>query len=760
MTDKTLSNNKNENTDFTVKSYADRFEDALEHLRHSTPLVGTSALAGKTANTHLHNSWSALNEVGVKLERGSLNYMWGDLRRTNPKLAHTVEEVLIFGDALFTAISRRQSPESLRDEFIDVKQRFAKVIKETEEIASPKEERKLFSFFSQSNEEQGEKTALRLDNLDELLNQAHDRSKSLLEKTEKDLFIEKAFQDSVGSYVLALEEVQSKLDKESAPGGELSQASAEIIAGLKTALVQSISMTKNNFAISKSHLQTKSALHDASISFLTMHENTFTFIQGQLHALGDIKKLTDTMNSLSDVVSAGSSLASSASVGVESAIIKWNEPFVSQDTLKKLSSGFENYDNTISNLITKLTPENQDSKSTGPVLSHWDNLDEVKKDLIEPILKRNTQSRQVPAATRPTRRRQQDVKIENDSYADFDYSDKRLPREDKKEGSSKIDGEEEIKIQSSVLSALNIKLNNNKPWDRLEKLSVQQKINEYNELVGSKMDVSSAMGFGWSAMEAMSRFSVVTDNLKKIGIKDFATLPFKTRSRIDYICMFENPSDVNWGEVVNEKALSLNEDNWKDGFLAWHEQYDDLDYSYIMQWNELVYDLLILEEDEEQKKEVLQSTDHQDIKASLVKRIEEFASNPGLSTSQVRQWSFSGLILRYGVELGVSVDKLKPIWDNWHNKAQPVDWDDSNVISGWESKVKNKDHLNLLLNEVKPKNNEFYLGIRQHNVRGDYLNLDQDYLYAEACKLNLSFELKESRKKDLQRYRERKALRR
>ena len=65
-------------------TYAEIFNQTLDDVRSNAPAVGLAALSGKTPNTSLYNSWKSLNDAGINLQRGVMNYRWRALREANP----------------------------------------------------------------------------------------------------------------------------------------------------------------------------------------------------------------------------------------------------------------------------------------------------------------------------------------------------------------------------------------------------------------------------------------------------------------------------------------------------------------------------------------------------------------------------------------------------------------------------------------------------------------------------------------------------
>lgn len=629
---------------------AEQFGQVLDEVRRTAPPVGLAALSGKTPNHALKQAWGVLNDAGVELVRGPMNYRWRALRKANPRLAHSIEEVLVFGDSLFTVIGQKQSPESLKSEFIELKQRFAKIIKETEALAMPKEEKKLFSFFDKTDKTAAQKTELRLDALDTLLEETHGQSRQLLDKTEKDLLAERSFHRAVEWYILALEDAQKML-KDASAAGSLVMDGAELTE-LNNALGVAEITTRSNMSTSDKFLKIKESLHNKSITFLTAHENTFTVIQSHLRSWKDIKEQTDALNALSETVKVGSALMSSASVGVEGVMKNWSPSFVSAETISSLTQSFGDYDKDVSTLVEGLTTA---APSTN-VVSHWDQWEQTKKNIVDPALAGVTQrTKEETAVYRPTLRKT--AKPLEEAIV-----------------------EQPIPVNEEVATVVPFAFTQH-PWNALDQIVAQKALQKYSAEIGINFSVQQAQQMGWTAVETVARA-----NAPLLAVEGLSALPLAVRSEIDYRVKHGQPLQTDWHSLVEQKVLVPTADDWKETFVAWMGAKDDLDWAYLMQWNDLVYDLLIFEHDNEQKMAVLSgaTTDDEKIKASLQERIEEFASSPGISSVALKEWGFAGLITLYAVALDMPTPTIDKLWTLWHNPKQPVDWNEE-FVSNWNN---------------------------------------------------------------------------
>lgn len=640
---------------------AENFDTILNDVRRKAPAVGLAALSGKTPNRALQQSYKILSDAGVKLERGAMNYPWRSLQKANPRLAHSIEEVLVFGDALFTAISKKQSPESLKADFIEVKQRFAKIVKETESLALPKEEKSLFSFFDKGAKKPEEKTELRLNNLDQLLEEAHVKSRELLEKTESDLLIERSFNSAVEWFVLALEDAQVRI-KNAEKDGSLVMPASELVE-LTNALGSSQIVTQANMATSQRFLQIKEDLHNKSISFLTAHENTFTVIQGHLRSWKDIKTQTESLNALSDTVKAGSALLSSASIGVETTVHAWNGELINKETLSALSNSFGDYDQEISTLVSNLNAtQNSDQQQ-----SHWEQWEQTKKNIVDPVRESvQNEAQNYSFATRPVLRKATD-KVEKSVVSEFVYND------------------EEPAPKPRAKEVKQFNFSSNKPWTEMDKIVVNKKLAAYAKTVGLTLSAHAAEQ-NWAPAETMARVSAP---LLAVGTEQLSSAPLVLRSQVDYVVRYGNPLAANWNNILDQKVLVSTQPDWEEKFQNWMSSKDDLDWANLMQWNDLVYDLLIFEQDADQKHSVLTGASANDIKVreSLVERITDFANAPGVSSEDVKEWGFSGLITRYAAALNMNENVIDKLWALWHNPKHPIDWNEEQATS-WNEKYK------------------------------------------------------------------------
>lgn len=636
---------------------ASNFDDILTQVRRNAPAVGLAALSGRTPNRALKQAQKILSDAGVTLTRGPMNYTWRSLKKANPRLSHSIEEVLVFGDALFTAIGQKQSPESLKADFLEVKQRFAKIVKETETLALPKEEKSLFSFFGdKGSKKPEEKTELRLSALDQLLEEAHVHSRDLLQKTEKDLLAERSFHRAVEWFILALEDAQQRLEKAQEDGIDMP---ADEVLELSNALRTASVTTTANMAVSDRFLRVKEDLHNKSISFLTAHENTFTVIQGHLRSWKDIKIQTDALNALSDTVKAGAALMSSASVGMETAVMQpWDGELISKETLSALSNSFGDYDKNITQLVSNLNATTNDSEIKE---SHWDQWD--KKNIVEMVRANAADTPVVSSSYRPALRKAND-KQSAALVSEFVYNE-----------------EEQPKAKTKV--AKQFEFAKKDTWTVMDKLTVAKKLAAYAKTVGLTLAAQDAQNLNWTASSTIARVSAPLLNAGDALI----AAPLVLRSQVDYVVRHGNPFTADWQGILNQNVLVTTKDSWGEQFQDWMASKDDLEWAYLMQWNDLAYDLLIMDQDKEEKQAVLSgSTDHyQKVKESLVERITEFAYNPGVSEKDLKEWGLNGLIIRYAVALDMNNATVDKLWGLWHNPKQPIDWNED-LVSTWDEK--------------------------------------------------------------------------
>lgn len=648
-------------------SKAQQFETVLTELKAQPPMVGLAALNGKSPNKALQKAWSELNAIGVVLQKSNMTYRWRALHDINPKLGHAIEEVLVFGDALFSAWGQRQSPEGLKQEYIDLKQRFSKIIRETENVANPKEEKSMFSFFSKSTDA-AKKTDTRLDQLDTLLQEAHAKSRRLLGKTEKDLVEERAFHKAAEWYVLAIEQAAQHLDE--VLKKEL--VSSEVIGDLRNSLTVSSGTTSVILATTDQWLRVKEALHNKSITFLTAHENTFTVIQGHLRSWKDIKEQTEALNALNQAVRMGTELMSAASSGVEQPISNWSNSLISPETLSNLSASFTDYDNEVNALVMDLaTPKEQ----VGVQFSRWDDWAQTKKDLIDPLLSQEVVHSPVAEKNlRPVRRDPSQAVPRADSSdpaASVSSSSEPLPSSDV--------SEQDPSSTSSAPATPRRTFAGNAPtsWNKMEAIVALRALKEYQTSLGSTMNMDFLVQKGWTAQEVLHRLS---QPLRALPEVDIPSLHPVIRGQMDYLVQTDAYEQVDWKTLSEQQVFGFDDQaEAVKAFTSWMKSKDDLDWSYLMQYNELVYDLLILEEDQDQKQQVLQD---EDMRASLKERVVEFLKAEDLPSSTLKEWGFSGLITRYALVLGVDRPTVEKGWALFHNPVQPIDWD-GRPVSRW-----------------------------------------------------------------------------
>lgn len=671
------------------------FENTLMQAKRLAPKVGLAAITGKTPNKYLKECFNVLSQNNVNLERGVISFKWNSLRNANPKIAHSIEEVLVFGASLFDAISQKQSPESLKGEFLDIKQRYAKIIKETESLANPKDENKsgIFSFFDK-NKKKGpveEEQELRLENLDQILEDAHDRSRNLLERTETDLLVERSFHKAVEWYILALEDAQ-KLIEEAKNDGSLKMSDEDYLE-LKNTLGASELTTRANMSTSDKFLKIKEDLHNKSITFLTSHENTFTVIQSHLRSWKDIKNQTEALNALNDTVKAGTALMSAASVGVEEAMPVFNDSLISEETLKGLTQSFGDYDNEISNLINGLNSEVSSFKKDGSKISHWDQWEVTKKEIVAPILtSTEILEKAKDLSSRPTLR----IKEEND-----------LNNIDVSQETESIVLEEKPVRRRKLKIVKSFEFDKTKEWRPLEKMVVSRQLKQYKDKLGIDLDVEDVQSLGWTPNQTVARLNHFLSNVSVPKNVSKAVL-----SEVDYNVRYGDVFNADFEKILNQQVLISNK-NWDEKMIEWLSSKDDLDWAYIMQWNELVYDLLIFEQDEEQRKSVFDGTSEGDkfVKEALINRISEFANEPGLSDEELKEWGFGSLIVRYAVALDMDKEVIEKLSRLWHNPTNPIDWDEGYVCN-WKEKypeLMDTQAANFLFNEIitAPSNDDF-----------------------------------------------------
>lgn len=640
---------------------ASNFENVLVQVRRNAPAVGLAALAGRTSNRALKQAHKILSDANIELTRGPMNYTWRSLKKANPRLSHSIEEVLVFGDALFTAIGQKQSPESLKADFLEVKQRFAKIVKETEVLALPKEEKSLFSFFDKNSKKPEEKTELRLEALDKLLEEAHDHSRDLLQKTEKDLLAERSFHRAVDWFILALEDAQQRLQKAEQDGLDMP---ADEFIELSNALGAARITTEANMAVSDRFLRVKEDLHNKSISFLTAHENTFTVIQGHLRSWKDIKTQTDALNALSDTVKAGAALMSNASIGMETAVMQpWDGELISKETLSVLSNSFGDYDKNITQLVSNLNAAANDSQIQP---SHWDQWDKTKESIIN-VVRDNAENGGASSTSsyRPALRKTAD-KQSSALVSEFIYDE----------------GVEQPEVSPQPIKQFEFA--KKESWTVMDKLAVSKKLAAYAKAVGLTLAAQDAQDLKWTASSTIARVSAP---LLKVGENALAAAPLVLRSQVDYVVRHGNPFTADWSKILEQNVLVSTQNNWDEQFQSWMSSKDDLEWAYLMQWNDLVYDLLIMDQDKEEKHAILSgaSEHYQKVRESLVERITEFAQAPGVSEKDLKEWGLNGLIIRYAVALDMDTATVDKLWGLWHNPKQPIDWNED-LVSTWNEK--------------------------------------------------------------------------
>ena len=665
---------------------AETVGSTLSVIRTEAPSVGLAALQGKTPNKALRAAWSELDAIGVKLERSNMQYYWRALHDVNPKLGHAIEEVLVFGDALHNVCASRQSPEGLKDEYMGLKQRFSKILKEVELAAAPKEEKKLFSFFGSPQAENG-KTDQRLSQLDTLIEEAYGSSRVLLGKAEKDVVIERAFHRATEWYILALQDASKSL----AEVMEKNMVSSELVVDLQSALAVSSGTSSAILATTEQWLRVKEMLHNKSITFLTAHENTFTIIQGHLSSWKDIKTQTEALNALNKAVQMGTALMSEASTGIEKPMSQWTQDVITPEALQKLSSSFTEYDKEVNSLVMDLvTPKEQ----KGPQLSRWDNWNETKRDLLEPILNQPQETIPVKERLRPVLKKAQDASTTS-------VNEEELATVKDVEEDNKLPQVELPKIPLKEQKPRLIRQNEGstvEQWNRIESKMAFRNINVYRAMTGSTFDLVRAQQLGWSAQDVAANLLAP---VRELG-DEIASLPASVRSEIDYLTQSAQTQLVDWKKVATQKVIPF-DDNWPNNFRSWMKEQDDLDWSYLMQWNELVYDLLILDQDSEQKQS-LKTDEGKPMREDLISRIEEFLTEPHLSKDMLKTWGFSGLIARYAMSFDIDPEKINNVWGCFSNPVQPVDWDGSSV-STWIQRYPEDcqtDAAKKVLNKIDP----------------------------------------------------------
>lgn len=658
----------------------ENFENLLHEIQQKPPLIGTASLMGESPNVYLHKAWEVLHNNGIDLKRGVLNYRWHTLQKMHPKLAYSVEEVLIFGDALFTKIAEKQSPDSLKNDFNDIKQRYAKIIKTTENLSSPQDDKSVFSLFKkEKNENQND---IKLVELDHLLEEAHEKSRELLDKTEKDLNIEKAFDEAVNWFIVALENIQTHLISQKEQG-YLKMSDMEITE-IKNALNVAEMTTRANMAASAKFLQVKENLHNKSITFLTSHENTFTVIQSHLRTWKDIQQQTQTLNSLSETVKMGSKLLSQASIGVEGAFKNFDTSFISMNTIASLQKSFNHYDNDITDLISSLNILPTTSSSIS--FSRWDDWDKNKKELIEPILNEKLEKTENEMAYRPVRR-------SSDTFS------KDIPENSKKDKVKK----------TAVLRELEF---TKQPWTFLEKMKVQQKIDLYNQFLDENFSFETIEQLNWTPAEALFRLSGPLQYILK------QNLPTVVRGQMDFHTKFSSSAYIDWEKIVEQKILLPYQKEWKNEFKEWMATKNDFVWFNIMEWNELIYDLLIFEQDPEQKNNVFQEKTEKDtfIKKGVVNRIENFIeSSDQIDHLTIQEWGMYSLIIKYACELEMDYSKIKKLWNIWPNPLDPIDFEGNSIQEKWTFPFYENIYQNIF-NDFFAQNNKMENFFIQQNI--------------------------------------------
>jgi len=643
------------------------FKNTVDLVRSQPPEAGLAALSGKTPNKALQKAFAELCKIDVTLQKSGMSYKWRAISKVDPRLGHAIEEVLVFGDALFSAWGKRQTPEGLKQDYIDLKQRFSKIIKETQSIAAPKEEKKLFSFFDKPSSQET-KTELRLDQLDVLLEEAHGKSRSLLAKTEKDLIEERAFHKAAEWYVLAIEKASKNLKQLVSK----SQISADLVNDLQNSLTIATGTSSAILTATDQWLRVKESLHNKSITFLTAHENTFTIIQGHLRSWKDIQQQTEAMNSLSDAVKAGSSLMATASSGVEQPLAAWNASLITPEAIKSLSDSFADYDKDINTLMAGLVDS---KKSSGPQFSRWDDWSATKRDLVDPILNAENKVKQTTEENlRPVFK----VKKEEPAVSS-DVKPAPVPEVE-------AAPEPEVLFPKKKVRPLRRTHAAPRPlsdWNRFEKIVAFKAVKDYKELLGVDFSLERGVELGWSPEKISENLSLVS---REIEFDKLKNLPIDIRQEINYLTQKSDPQSVDWSALVSREVIPF-DGSWNSAFSAWMKKQDDLDWSYLMEWNDLVYDLMIIDFDEEQKNH-LKTPDGQAMAQSLKSRIESFLADPGLSDRTLKEWGFVGIVVRHAVNFGVDEKKINKAWKIFSNPDYPVDWT-GRPVADWASDYKN-----------------------------------------------------------------------
>lgn len=740
--------------------FARRFSDLLDAWRQSPPAVGTAALAGRSPNPQLFRAFKALADVHVKLTRGAISYRWRQLHEADPQLAQSIEEVLVFGDALFSAWGRRTPPEDLKNRYIDVKQRYAKIIKETEVLASPDSQEddstlsKMFQFMGLNKAmglkkdnipvatsttgrrrraasdvihmvqlpvpsdaptaaiesdkpervltKEEQRVERRLDNLDELLDQAHKESRILLDEAEQDLQGEQAFHKATEWFVLAVERARLSLTSARGPEGSLTDIDNQVLNDLDYALLASSGTTSVILSTTEQWLRLKEALHNKSITFLATHENTFTVIQGHLRAWRDIKIQQEAFDALSQAVDAGRGVMVSASKGVEAPVKQWSGDFVTPETMAALMRSFSAYDESIAKDIAALA---QEGPQTGVRVSPWDEWgDTTRKAMIAPLLAALPPVAPSSQAERPTWRSHiasviagtEPPLVDSDASSVDDLSDQTL-------------SELLPAVADDSLSVALPSIGTVEPlppagpwplharrtsWSAVDRRMVESARTTLESALTVEVPLEQLEGRQRSAADTLMRLKSIWSYRPIADQSDWDALqdePQAWRARVlEHVLEAADDEvldDKVWARLSQHVPQEVGSPAWIHQMDHWMASRDDLEWASVMRWNDLVLDCLILEQDPEQRAEIMGATDPTDsssrVRSSLSERLGAFLKNPGLPTEALASWGFIPLLIRYACAVDADhAQEAVTLLEATSSVRQPLDWD-GHAVNRW-----------------------------------------------------------------------------
>ena len=699
--------------------------DTLDKMRKKgeTPPPGTAALAGKTKDINLISAFHALrnaglpqltHEGGVTVTLGS-----GSIYDVDSALAHEVEELFAVSQSLLLAYSRRQTSEELKNDYDNLMKQYAEILSEVGNITGegPKKEAKKGGFFSGIGlklfERKGKEEVEVTDedcmkNLEKKIKAADELAQRLIKSSGHDLRQERAYHEARLHLQNSLDELDVKIS-----GIKLEDYAHKFITDEQRnsdLYVKGVTATEFQFALQNvkenlSNARTigtvglnqislaitgKTQLHKEHIGVLSHFKSFLTVIKISMVSAESIRAIQTMMESLGKARNAATGLMSTATVGLEKEVYSWQTSPAAKQALKDFAGTLNNISKESSNIMNALNDPKAGFEEWG--LSAY-------RKILEPALADKEASATVNNTVVPTHRpivRQEvlsGASVQNDNMADSinqSEEDDSLSFEEFVKAQAKASGvsEEATKQQEKEKEKEKEKIPEMPAkkaiplagWNPIQRMVVSKQVETYNATTGSSLTLENIENNNWNPEEVASKLRAPTNVLSTFEIQ---SMPAYARSELDFIVQRQSPEDYDWAYFAETLKSGVPfDENWSENFVKWMGKCkDDVDWTKMREWTELAFYLTYFDQDA-QAKATLHSPEGESMRNSFKNEIVSFFRDPGVPDEMIKEWGFSGLIIRHGLSLGVDKEDLDKGWRFFGNPVRPIDWD-GNPVSLW-----------------------------------------------------------------------------